>query len=524
MKYQTFLTYDCSTVANYKQWAQGIGTALTALGWTKSSDPGQVTWANVVTVPQRIPQANNFTFNGAWVGGTAYTGLSVASIGNVQAVTNGGLTFACILSTQQALAATTTVIQNTAQTLTLSAVAAASGGSTGYTGTITGGAANAFAGFVFVITGFANANNNGTFICLTSTVTVLTLSNAFGTAVTAAGTATSSANNTGYFANATVATWASNGVINHSYTMTGFGGGNAADNGTFTVLASHNTNSLTSVGMLGVANASGVTTNQASAFATENTIPSLDLVHWTPYNYEVWQMTDASAATSPILMRFVYATNSLLIPNINFIISTSFSNAWPTGNTFSSAAVYQETIVTSSNNPGGPTLYESNFCVDVAGGSLSMMLWRPNGNGACILVLDRAKDNFGTSIDSFTTVCFATNGQNTSGQQLLFKPGNGGVIPAGAQQLNIGWCTVAATGSTLAYNGMAPVLPVFPNPPGYLASPLLGCVFMKQNDTAEGTLQSAYMYGAIHTFLMSRNFQRTDPVVQTTGAAGIRWE
>jgi len=77
--------------------------------------------------------------------------------------------------------------------LTLSAAAAASGGSTVYTGTITGGGSNAFAGLTFVVAGFDLAANNGTFVCTASTTTTLTLSNANGVADTHAGTATSQA-------------------------------------------------------------------------------------------------------------------------------------------------------------------------------------------------------------------------------------------------------------------------------------------------------------------------------------------
>jgi hypothetical protein len=73
---------------------------------------------------------------------------------------------------------------------TLSAVAASSGDTAVYTGTITGGGSNAFAGKTFVVAGFAAANNNGTFICTASSATTLTLENAGATAVTAAGTAT----------------------------------------------------------------------------------------------------------------------------------------------------------------------------------------------------------------------------------------------------------------------------------------------------------------------------------------------
>jgi hypothetical protein len=48
-----------------------------------------------------------------------------------------------------------------------------SGASTTYTGTITGGAANAFVGMTFTITGFANAGNNLVFTVTASTATTL---------------------------------------------------------------------------------------------------------------------------------------------------------------------------------------------------------------------------------------------------------------------------------------------------------------------------------------------------------------
>jgi hypothetical protein len=74
--------------------------------------------------------------------------------------------------------------------LTLTAAAAASGGTTVYTGTITGGAANALVGTNFTVAGFVTAANNGTFIAVASTATTLTLANTAGVAETHAGTAT----------------------------------------------------------------------------------------------------------------------------------------------------------------------------------------------------------------------------------------------------------------------------------------------------------------------------------------------
>jgi hypothetical protein len=80
--------------------------------------------------------------------------------------------------------------QATGTPLVLTAVAASSGGTAVYTGTITGGAANAFAGKTFVVAGFAGANNDGTFVATASSATTLTLENGAATAETHAGTAT----------------------------------------------------------------------------------------------------------------------------------------------------------------------------------------------------------------------------------------------------------------------------------------------------------------------------------------------
>lgn len=68
--------------------------------------------------------------------------------------------------------------------LTVTSVAAASGGSTVYTGTITNGAGNTYAGQPVIISGFTNAANNGTFTASASTATALTLANASGVAET----------------------------------------------------------------------------------------------------------------------------------------------------------------------------------------------------------------------------------------------------------------------------------------------------------------------------------------------------
>lgn len=68
----------------------------------------------------------------------------------------------------------------TSAPVSLTSVANASGGNTVYTGTITGGGSNAFAGRTFMAYGFAQAANNGVFTVTASTTTTLTLANASG--------------------------------------------------------------------------------------------------------------------------------------------------------------------------------------------------------------------------------------------------------------------------------------------------------------------------------------------------------
>lgn len=87
-------------------------------------------------------------------------------------------------------AAGTPVVGGTA--LVLTAVASSGGGVAVYTGTITGGAANALAGKTFNVAGFvATPANNGSFIATASSATTLTLQNAVAVAETHAATATS---------------------------------------------------------------------------------------------------------------------------------------------------------------------------------------------------------------------------------------------------------------------------------------------------------------------------------------------
>jgi hypothetical protein len=79
--------------------------------------------------------------------------------------------------------------------LTLTAVTqvSTSAGTTTYAGTLPDGAFGAFVGIPFVITGFTNAGNNGTFMCVASSAGALVVQNTGGVVETHAGNAISAA-------------------------------------------------------------------------------------------------------------------------------------------------------------------------------------------------------------------------------------------------------------------------------------------------------------------------------------------
>jgi hypothetical protein len=148
--------------------------------------------------------------------------------------------------------------------LTLSAVATSAAGVAVYTGTITGGGSNAYAGATFVVAGFAtNASNNGTFQCTASTTTTLTLNNIAAIAETHAATAQDQASVTVY--TGTITGGGSNAFAGFTFTVTGFAT-NASNNGTFQCTAS-NTTTLTLTNPNGVAETHAATATQQETTA-----------------------------------------------------------------------------------------------------------------------------------------------------------------------------------------------------------------------------------------------------------------
>ncbi len=226
----------------------------------------------------------NTVYNGVITGGgaNAYVGDTVVVAGFTNGNNNG--TFTCTASST-----TTITLNNTngvAQTHAATAVV-----TTGaiYTGTITGGAANAFSGDSVVVTGFTNAGNNGTFTASASTATTLTVNNKAPVAETDPGAATVSngaAGNVVYTGTITGGT--SNGFAGDSFIIAGFT--NAGNNGTFTCTASTATT-------LTCPNTGGVAETNVGTATTNNTFNwSLGAVSLNPSVADIAVTTSVQSA------------------------------------------------------------------------------------------------------------------------------------------------------------------------------------------------------------------------------------
>ncbi len=161
------------------EYTQGTALVLTAVA---ASAPGVFTLTAVAAAANGVA-----VYTGTITGGgsNAFEGTEFTIAGFATAANNG--TFHCTASS----ATTLTLVNVNAVAETHAGTAQADEGTAVYTGTITGGGSNALAGQTFVVAGFAGANNNGTFLATASSTTTLTLENAFATAETHAGTATS---------------------------------------------------------------------------------------------------------------------------------------------------------------------------------------------------------------------------------------------------------------------------------------------------------------------------------------------
>lgn len=175
------------TVPNYSYAFQLIDGTIRVMVDTGSTGPSEQDVLTSVTGPSAGGTTSVYTGTFTSGANNGLVGVNVTIAGFVNGGNNG--VFPVLASTATTITVTnasgiTETHAATATTLLITSVANASGGTTVYTGTITGGGSNAYANLKFTISGFVNGVNNGTFVCTASTTTTITLKNALGVSET----------------------------------------------------------------------------------------------------------------------------------------------------------------------------------------------------------------------------------------------------------------------------------------------------------------------------------------------------
>jgi uncharacterized repeat protein (TIGR01451 family) len=396
------------------------------------------------TVTLTLTAAANATgghtvYTGTITGGNAnaYVGDTVVVAGFTNGRDNGTFTCTASSNTTITLSNGNGVLQTHAATATVTTGAV-------YTGTITGGAGNAFAGDTVVVSGFTNAGNNGTFTATASSATTLTLNNEAPVAETDPATATvETATSTNTIYAGTITGGTGNGFAGDSFAIAGFT--NAGNNGTFTCTASTATT-------LTCSNAAGVAETNAGTASTSSTLNwSEGAVSINPTTADIAVTTTVGSAV------FLGASTTYNITVTNN--GTSAANAVKLTDTLAAGMTLVSTTPSAGTTCTGTGPITCTLPTPLASGASATIAVVETAGGAGSYANTATVTDSGTPPDpntgnntyvavatvqsiSCAAVAQATTGNNLTGVLNTYYPGTASVA-AGATSIPVG----AATGA-----------------------------------------------------------------------------
>jgi hypothetical protein len=563
----TTLTYDVTTVQNYKQFCNGFSSSVLTLGWLASGDAcclsfsgnyGSATITNVSassgtwTITYSSP-TNNFAIGSK----VLFTGLTTNTVLN---------------NTYQVI---TTIPSTTTFTFVFGTSTVSSGADTGTVAAAYNVNTLTNVPDAMFTTGGNNSNNfpsggtqrfRGAYVsdtpsfttgATTNNLTLLTMATPHGLDLTRAiGQALNISGATGSFVflntNPGGTTTGTNGwpitAITALTITVNTGSSPRADiassatvgTGTpqwqITTTASSNPDYDT---CLYQGDLYGLTTNSGlQNFAgTPGNTPTT-ATGWRRFSQDMFVSNDTLSSTNKLYFRVLYGANNtavsgLATPSPSFSFGNgsdgsgniNINYSWPIG-----AGVFSPTGGNAANT--GTAQWETNF--SGTSGRLSVILWRgftgttaQNNAPTTILIIDRSKDNSGNDTDAYWNIAYSGFQSSTVGwsyQQSILKPGTGGAgIADFSQTTAIGAIHTLQVLNSQSYNNQIPVMPIFPVI-GYVGNPLLGGIAMKSGDTSEGALVQVSLYGTTHPFLMTARGGANHFGANGNCAAGIRWE
>lgn len=246
--------------------------------------------------------------------------------------------------------------------------------------------------------------------------------------------------------------------------------------------------------------------------------------HWAVYPFEIFTTGDAASATNPIYLKLTYSNNTsagpLYTPNVSIIVGTGVINSG-TGTNYMQLTGNVVAEARGTGSAESTTQFECDVQSE-SGGSLSFLMWRNQSQASLILVLDRARDINGAMQDSYVFYGLSQSFGNTAKWQIIFKPGTGALFPVNADNA---WpsLVVSSTTTSLSVGGLVCVTPIFPLV-GYVGNPILAAIGIRANDCVEGETVNVVMYGATHTYLVTKLSMGSTAFGAASNGVGIRWE
>lgn len=242
------------------------------------------------------------------------------------------------------------------------------------------------------------------------------------------------------------------------------------------------------------------------------------------YVYEIWRGAGANQTNCPVFFKIEYGTSSGVIPGFAIKFGTGSNGSGTlTGN------LTTRKVASFGASAQGASIYECNFYGDGSGNALGIMMWRDAPDGAqFLLMMERSLSNVGAYTDLYFSYVFGYYSTNWVQQSVFATGGTGasyGTITTENASTSPSIVQTNTSVSTESYGGNIPTLPIFPIV-GWVGNPFTVLSSMKTGDATEGTTFTDTVYGATHTYLMSK---RTYPFTycgSTSGsyAVAMRWE
>jgi hypothetical protein len=230
--------------------------------------------------------------------------------------------------------------------------------------------------------------------------------------------------------------------------------------------------------------------------------------------YEIWKSADDKSATLPIYMKLEYGTGS----------STAYQDMYITVGTGSTGAgaltgATSRFRVGANSSGGASNMYEC--CFSGTTSRFSFLMFRGVVYGSFFSV-ERNLDNSGNEQADYFTILVCAGVNNIPAWEQVIFPTTGG----GPLAVENGFTSVQTNQASGAFVNSIAVSPIWPIV-GKVDNPLLGAVCIKGGDFADGIRFTMNMYGASHTYVVSKTMSNILAVTRTATAnngIGMRFE